>query len=292
MDVDGSYDLAAAGGRLYAVPHGGGSAMHWYEVDPATGKPTEKGSAKCPGICGAVIVSPDGKDLYVKALRGAGLIGFHLGDTGEPAQVASLNGRGLERCVWGLSTRALCVSPDGKFVYGITASPMTIGLLDRKETGEVVYKKTFEQPEGPFAKKYDWVSLVITPDGKWLYASVLGYGKATDNLYVIYNRDPATGELTSREVLEQTTMGCGVKGWNVMFLPDGSGGYWTHCHGLAAFARDAQTGRIKRTGMLKEAPVIAPGTMVWDRENGFLYGGSEKGDALVVVRTEKVPAAK
>jgi hypothetical protein len=32
--------------------------------------------------------------------------------------------------------------------------------------------------------------------------------------------------------------------------------------------------------------------MVWDAANGFLYGGSEQGDALFVLAVEKVPAGK
>jgi hypothetical protein len=300
--------LALAGGRLYAVPTTG-AWMVWYELDAKTGQPVEKGMVECPGAW-QVAVSPNQKDLYVKncewvkgpagkPVQGS-LVWFRLESDGKPVRMAEVTGKGLGVGGQIPYFSLLQIAPDGKFLYGASCADNAVAVIERKPAGEIGYRATVDlSPLNVSNAKpgyFSWGSLAITPDGTGFYTGLWGYGHATNNACGIFARDGDTGEVKLREALDGGKLGGVLKGWDVFFLPDGSGGYWGSTFGPAAFKRGPSNGRVEQTATLKELRGHNAQCLALDLEHGFLYAGSRAWDGasgnLFVIRTEKAPAGR
>ena len=287
--------LATARGRLYAIP-ADGKAMAWYEPDPATGEPIEKGMVECPAGL-AVAVSPDGNDLYVKGQPGphapgdGRIVWYHLdAATGKPAKSGEISGPAVGNC----GGPHMVLSPDGANLYQFATQErkdgsypdVTLGFK-RKPTGEIEIDKDFELNKATPADSHFPSTLTMSPDGKRVYFAA---ASRTDCWLNIYKRDPATGELSAQE-----TIAGGPRGRHFVFLPDGVSGYWGGADGLAAFKLDPATGHMTEASQLKETASQSPTILALDSANGFLYAGSTDAKAahsLFVARVEKQPAAK
>jgi 6-phosphogluconolactonase (cycloisomerase 2 family) len=139
-------------GRHVYAPHYSDDAVAVLDVDPATGKLTQKpgaagclshdgageeGAGSCTDVIGiagpyAAVVTPDGRNLYIGGYDDGAVASFALDGAGTPTQLAGgcvsddgsaiddpgacTNGRALERVY------TLAVSPDGANLYA-TADP-------------------------------------------------------------------------------------------------------------------------------------------------------------------------
>ena len=172
--------VALVGGRMYLATVGGGG-LGWYDVDAASGRFTEKGLVESLP-CSRMVVSPDQKDLYLKTsptARRKCVVAYHLAADGKPVRVGEAGGDGMD--FTGLGFDSLKITPDGKFLYTIGANA-AIGRIKRHADGSIEYVGTTDlaQIVKPLPRKhYQWVSLGISADSRWLYAYCEDYGPVT-----------------------------------------------------------------------------------------------------------------
>jgi len=271
--------LKLVGNRLYAIPQWG-TGMAWYDIDAQSGKLTEKGVVECLP-CFHAVVSPDQKDLYLLTNPYARrnikptVTWYHLDAEGKPVQSGEVTGKGLAGSDQTPHDGLVQISPDGKYIYAISGEDHAVGCLERKPSGEIAYKSTTDLAKvvAP-PKKYPWSSMLMSPDGKWLYATLWAYGKPVDNYIGIFKRDAESGDLTLQEALsgEQNVL-ANRRGWQcAQFLPDGSGFLGHYDLGLWTFKYDAATGRLQNPTDVKETKGYKA-NVAYDLENGLLYMG-------------------
>ncbi|OAI47353.1 hypothetical protein AYO44_09595 [Planctomycetaceae bacterium SCGC AG-212-F19] len=276
--------IKLVGNRLYAIPQWG-TAMAWYDIDEQTGKLTEKGLVECKP-CFHAVVSPDQKDLYLLTnpyARGPvkmTVTWYHLDGDGKPVNSGEVAGKGLGGSDQTPHDGLLQISPDGKYLYAISGRDQAIACLERKPSGEIAYKSTAdlsmigmaEQPDKP--NIYAWASLLLSPDGKWVYANLMKYAKPEYKNIGIFKRNPESGELTLQEAItgDKNVLG-NRRGWQcVQFLPNGTGILGHYDLGLWTFQYDAATGRLENPAVIKETQGYKA-NVAYDLENGFLYMG-------------------
>jgi 6-phosphogluconolactonase (cycloisomerase 2 family) len=283
--IAGSYAICFAGGRMYKVAEDS-KGMTWCDIEAQTGKPIEKGRVDCPAAAGRMIVAPDQKSLYLKAggEEEGHLLWYRINADGKPAKAGDVTGKGI-----GFS-EANCdfpwlsqMSADGKFLYTISSQDYAIACIERKANGEIACKSTIDldtviKRESGY-ERFRWVALAISPNDKWLYASVRN-GRPSANYYAIFKRDAETGALSLKETItgDKDPL-ANLRGWAVTFSPDGSGGYLGCCTGpFLTFKYDARTGHLTDLGMVKGTKAHGIGHLAWDPDRRFLYAGSYDGD--------------
>ena len=302
----GGYSIRCVGSRMYAVtPHDGYKRLPWHglawsDLNAQTGRPARQGLVECPASL-QMIVGPGEKDLYLKACRDKAdkVFWYRLEADGKPLSAGEVAGKGIGASDHNAYPGIFQMSPDGRHLYTVSSQDHAVACIERKPTGEIAYKKSTELD--PVAKRnpgnsaYAWASLGISPDGKWLYASVRN-GKPSDNFYGIFQRDAATGDLTFREKFsgEQDAL-ANMKGWNLLFSPGGTGGYLGSFAGpLLTFHYDAGTGHLTNPCLVKETKGSGTSHLMLDRENGLLYvSGRECGyDHVYAFKVDKQAGGK
>lgn len=275
--------IKLVGNRLYAIPQAG-TAMAWYDIDEQTGKLTEKGLVECKP-CFHAVVSPDQKDIYLltnpyaRSLKMT-VTGYHLDADGKPVNSGDVAGKGIGYIDQSPHDGALQISPDGKYLYAISGTDQSIACIERKPTGEIAYRSTADlskigmsdKPDKP--NKYAWTSLLLSPDGKWLYANLMKYAKPADQNIAIFKRNLESGELTLQEAITgEKNVLANRRGWQcVQFLPNGTGFLGHYDLGLWTFTYDAATGRLENPAVIKETQGYKA-NVAYDLDNGFLYMG-------------------
>jgi photosystem II stability/assembly factor-like uncharacterized protein len=296
----GGYTVACAGGRMYAVtPHNGYRRMSWhglawYEFD-ATGKPCKKGIVECPASR-QVVVGPGQKDLYLKACGGRGdkLFWYQIAADGKPAKAGEVMGKGIGASSHNAHPGIMQMSPDGKNLYCISGEDYTIACIQRAPGGAISYRGPVDltpvAKRDPANGRFQWVSLGISADGRWLYAGVRN-GKPSENFYGIFQRDTATGDLTFRETISgDKDPLANQHAWSTVFLPGGGGGFvgsWTGP--IVSFSYDPQTGRLANPGLVKDTKGFGSPLLILDAQRGLLYaGGGEFGTSANMLSVIKV----
>ena len=284
--------LCAAGGRLYA--HGiyiwnyGMDAQPAlydviieYELEKGTGKPIEK--EVLPGIGGGgLMVAPDEKNLYVPSRQG--LTWVSLGADGKPSLSGYATGPGL-----GASAM---ISPDGKQIYSVGDHETnglfrdhTLAIVDRKPTGEIVYRKAISldgmsNANPPNTGDVAWYtgSLAgISPDGKWVYVALFGRDMSVKNCFGIFKRDLATGDLmlekTGSEFDTDFASLSNLGGASLQFAADGTSGFLSGMGVLQNFRCDPATGALSDlSDVLVPDLKGVPGFMYFDPKRELLLG--------------------
>ena len=273
--------ITFAGGRMYAARAKDGEGLTWYQIDARTGKPTRQGVVACPSAYD-LVASPDQKDLYVKvrtAKQQNKMLRFQLDAKGKPVAAGEVTGKGIGWTGHSEWPGLLRITPDGKYLYCISADDHAIACIERKPTGEMARKSSFDLE--PLAKRdpgnyhYRWASLRVSPDGKWLYAA-LWNGKRGENRYGIFRRNPGSGALALRETIDGDKDSlANQRAWSVAFLPDGAGGFLSGCASpVFAFKYDSKTGRLTDAAVVKETRLDDVRQLVLDGKRGYLYGSS------------------
>jgi photosystem II stability/assembly factor-like uncharacterized protein len=320
----GGFSIRCAAGRLYAVtPHDGYRRMTWhglawYDLDPQTGKPTKKGVVDCPAAR-QIVAGPEGKDLYLKACGGEQdkLFWYRLGAEGKPVKAGEVSGKGIGASTNNAHPCILQMAPDGRHLYAVSARDYAIACIERQPGGEIAYKGSTDleavaprlpaQASSAAAEKpastrpadragasdrYQWVSLALSPDGRWLYAGVRN-GKPTENYYGIFRRDPRTGALTFQERFSGTKDRlANLRAWSMVFAGDGVGGWLgSLADPIVSFSYDARTGRLSNARVVKETQGHGAPYLLFDAPHGFLYSGGGDygivGYGLVVLKVDK-----
>ena len=179
--------------------------LAWYEFD-AGGKPCKKGIVEC-SASRQVVVGPGQKDLYLKVAAAAATScsGTGLPTDGKPAKAGEADGKGIgpsshdctrASCKCRRTARTCIASPARTMLSRASEPPAPGGAISYRGPVDL----TPVAKRDPANDRFQWVSLGISADGRWLYAGIRN-GKPSENFYGIFQRDAATGDLTFRETI-------------------------------------------------------------------------------------------
>jgi 6-phosphogluconolactonase (cycloisomerase 2 family) len=253
----------------------GGTGLGWYDVDAGHGLFKEKGLVESLP-CSRMVVSPDQKDLYLKTSNSArrkSVLAYHLAADGSPVRVGEAAGDGTD--FTGLGFDSLKITPDGKFLYTI-GSNAAIGRIQRRADGSIEYTGTTDLADviKPLPRKhYEWVSLGITADSKWLYAYCEDYGPVTENFLAVFRRNLQTGELTLQEsIFEDKDRLAGQRWAHLYFQPDGTSYLFSGYRQPMVFRVDPQSGRFVERCECPDRQAWSPAHVAFDADHGLFYG--------------------
>ncbi len=274
--LKGAYDIALSpdSNNIYvAAGESGGIAI--FTRDPATGKITQTGCVRgvstCVGARGlggaaAVIVSPDGQNVYL-ASYGADAVVMFVRDpsTGALKGLGCISDDGTDRqCASGNALRgagALAMSKDGRWLYVAAAESNSILTFERDHTTGLLTQRSCVLDHAPAkgscvagnALESPW-ALALAPDGRTLF--VASYDS---NAVAVFARDTTTGRLVERGCLSDPSYLDGGKDGCAHTVPllaptdiavsaDGRRLYVTDEAGLTVLERDSSTGGLRRAG--------------------------------------------
>ncbi len=131
--------------------------------------------------------------------------------------------------------------------------------------------------------------VTISPDGRHVYT-----GAGTDDVLGVWARDPRTGQLRTVELLGARRGIQGLRGVaGLSVSPDGKNVYAVslHDHALLVFRRDAATGKLSVTQVLKRSTpgyqgLVAPASVTVSRDNVSVYVTGYVGDTFLVLRRD------
>ena len=101
------------------------------------------------------------------------------------------------------ATKAVAVSPDGNHVYVVAEYDDALTVFSRDSaTQELTFVEDFYHTAG-VTDGLNWPSdVIVSPDNAFVYVT----GRS-DSALAVFSRDPATGQLTSLEVLTDGAAG-------------------------------------------------------------------------------------
>lgn len=231
-----SLALAHDQGQLYAVSPADNTLVA-FERDPADGdlaflELQQNGVFGVTGLGGAadLALSPDDEHLYVASrLANAVAVFARQADDTAPDYGRLTFLGDLQNGVDGVTNltepAALAVAPDGRHVYAVSPVDQSVVVFQRNiESGSsgfgtLSFVTSYSQGVGGVAGLAGAVDVVLSADGTRLY--VLGRDAGT---LALFERDPASGELTFIEFKQDGTAGTtGLAGAGRMRLsPDGA----------------------------------------------------------------------
>lgn len=183
--------------RWLAVSNYSGSSVVVYPMDPSgvpgpvnvrfrhsgTGPNASRQEAPHPH---AAVFSPDGKYLFVPDLGMDKVMVYTLNDEGQWV------GHDAPSLAPGAGPRHMKFHPSGKWVYVINELDSTVTRFDYAADGKLGRQETVTTLPASFSGESWCAEVVVSPDGKFLYASNRGH----DSL-AVFAIDAATGELRS-----------------------------------------------------------------------------------------------
>jgi DNA-binding beta-propeller fold protein YncE len=291
-------------GRFAYVTAGIANAVSWFARDPGTGTLTPAGCIKHSIRAGerclqataldgaaAIAVAPDGKHVYVAAVRSNAVTVYARdAETGALTEQSCVSESGSD----GACTRAggliepfeLSVSADGKDLYVLGSGTLTTLRAD-PATGELAAKGCLlaNAPQGGPCTE---TPLLASPNASALTADGRSLLVTTDtDTLVAFDRDAASGRLTQAQCLTQKpedeededetsdeeaeddgeqaedsalqqdpAAGCDQLDWGdvstLAISADGRGVFAGGSFGVNALTRDPATGRLAPLGCLDE----------------------------------------
>jgi DNA-binding beta-propeller fold protein YncE len=175
-----------------------------------------------------LIVSPDGKNVYVSAVEDHALTGFKRDVvTGGLTYLFTIKGDTAGRPV------SIAMTTDNKFVYGGVFHDAAVSIIQRDTaTGLLNEIAVVKNDPGNGCTLQGVMKFAISPDNKNVYVSEMFCRSLT-----IYHRDRVTGGLSIDTCIRNQ-----VK--HIAVSPDNKSVYMTTGSALVAFDRDVSTGEL------------------------------------------------
>ncbi|SOE20259.1 6-phosphogluconolactonase, cycloisomerase 2 family [Spirosomataceae bacterium TFI 002] len=145
---------------------------------------------------GSVVVSPDGKQVYVVSVNddaltvfdrdvGTGVLTFKEDFIDGIGEVKNLNG-----------LRSVAVSQDGKQVYVVSANDASLTVFERDAgTGDLTFKEDFKDGTGDVNNLNSARGVVVSPDGKNVYVVSL-----VDDALTVFDRQASANAGTPTNI--------------------------------------------------------------------------------------------
>jgi 6-phosphogluconolactonase (cycloisomerase 2 family) len=271
----GADDIAISpdGKNIYvAAGDSGGIAI--FTRDTTTGKVVETGCVRgvstCVGARGlggaaAVVVSPDGRNVYL-ASYGADAVVMFARDaaTGALKALGCISDDGTDRqCASGNALRgagALAISKDGRWLYVGAVDSNSVLTFERDASSGLLTQRgcvlDHAPANGSCTPAHSLLSpwaLALAPDGKSLFVA-----SNASNAVVVFARNAATGKLAERGCLSDNSYGDPKDGCvhtvplisptDIALSADGRRLYVTTDAGLTLLERDTANGGLVRAG--------------------------------------------
>ena len=269
------------------------------------------------GLLGAVsvIVSPDGRHVYVASQFDNAVVAFSRDETTGQLNFIELKKDGADEVDGLLGTRSITISPDGRHVYAAGSDDNAAAVFSRDETtGRLSFVELHRNGIGGL-DQYDpdgirtvpsnpgvinrrvyglraASSIAVSPDGRHVYVT-----GAADDALAIFSRDQARGTLRFVEVKRNLVNN--IEGLNtpnsITVSPNGqyvyvAGGTEIIPFGtLAVFERDEITGEltfieVKKNGIDSVNGLNFAQSVVVSPDGRHLYVTGAGDDALALFR--------
>src|SRR2546423_2899315 len=274
----GGLAVSPDGKNVYAAAWGS-SGIAVFSRDGLTGKLTQIGCVRgvntCVGARGlsgaaAVVVSPDGRNVYLASYDADALVSFARDPaTGLLKGLGCVSDDGTDRqCASGNALRgadALAMSSDGRWLYVAAAGSDAVLSFERDPATGILTQRGCvldHAPRGsctPVNALVTPEALVLAPDGRTLF--VASYDSDAIDVFA---RDPTTGKISERGCLSDVTYADDSKDGCVhaaplyaptalALSPDGRRVFVTVESGLAVLERDPVSGGLHYAGCVTYA---------------------------------------
>jgi cysteine-rich repeat protein len=206
------------------------------------------------GLNGAesVIVSPDGKNVYVGADVSNSVTVFSRNATTGALTFVESKRDGVDGVDGLRKTRSVAVSSDGKNVYSAGSLDDAVAVFGRDETtGTLTYLQLLKDDTDGIDGLARARAVAVSHDGRHVYVAA-----GTDDAIAIFARDAATGLLTFHGFLAKRLGTRGLdNAQSVVVSEDGMRAYVASSvdQSVAAFARDPVTGDLTFIDMLRDS---------------------------------------
>jgi 6-phosphogluconolactonase (cycloisomerase 2 family) len=245
------------GAHVYVASRAG-NAVAIFGRNATAGVLTYQGSVRdgvggVDGLDGAssVVVSPDGKHVYVAGLDDDAVAIFIRNATTGMLTYVDVVQDGVSG-VDGLDgARSVVVSPNGAHVYVASVDEDALsGFIRNATTGALTYFGSFK--DGGIVDDLDGaISVTLSPDGEYVYVAAM-----SDDAVTIFSRNATTGMLTYVGLVEDGVGGVDglCRTWWVTVSPDGKHVYVTAYDddGVHIFSRNATTGMLTYVGLVED----------------------------------------
>jgi 6-phosphogluconolactonase (cycloisomerase 2 family) len=237
-----------------------------------------------------VVVSPDGKNVYVTAAGSESVVVFSREpDTGRLTFLES-HVNGVDG-VLGLKTPiGLAISPDGQHVYATGGEVLAMAIFSRNpDTGALTFVEAVDV-FGSLGDIDSTYAVAVSPDNSSVYVTGTDNSR-TDSAIAVYSRNPDSGQLALVEMLQN-----GVKGidglrdltW-ITVSPDNRNVYAVNIwHTMVVFSRDPGTSALTFAQVLEDdVDVVNNGLLgvhqvLVSPDNQHVYVTSRRGDSVTV----------
>lgn len=190
----------------------------------------------------SIVVSPDGKNLYVAAHDDNKVSVYSRNSETGAASFLAVYEEGDQGVEELSRPHALALSPDGKHLYVALWSNDVIVFARNAQTGLLTYKSKLSYLTGETSKTSPR-ALALSPDGEFLYIA-----SANNDAISVFSRNPQTGKLTSvGQVKDEVSGVVDLDGPHAISISsDGKYVYIAavSSDSVTSFERDAETGLI------------------------------------------------
>lgn len=199
-----------------------------------------------------IAISPDGDHVYVAAYQDDAVAVFGRSATTGRLTYVEMEQDGAGGVNGLAGTRSVAVSPDGDHVYAVGFDDNAVVVFARdKSTGALSYVETKWDGVGEVQGLYGPHSLVVSPDGDYVYVASFN-----DNALTSFKRDKTTGTLSFWGMQQDSVAGVnGLAGARTVTVsPDGDHAYVAGSldSAVTVFERNWTTGGLSYIEMYQD----------------------------------------
>ena len=235
----------------------------------------------------ALLISPDGENMYTTSFSNGALVSFDLNMTSGSLSYMATTSSGNSDFVGLTGAEDIAVSADNKHLYVAGNTDDGVVVLERDlSTGQLSFVEVVLDNQNGINTLNGVNGVSVSPDGKSVYVTAFW-----EHAVTVFDRDATTGKLTFREMHRDGISGVdGLNGSNnVRVSADGKNVYassfWEH--GMAVFSRDTNTGALTFLQTLKNGQggvdgIIRPSSITESPDENHIYVTGAFSNAIAI----------